>query len=207
MKTLILYATRHGQTRKVAEYLGAALRSRAIEADVVDIAAVGGTLALPGYAAAVLAAPVHIGKHKDMVPFVRRHRSALETLPCAFVSVSGSQATAEHPGTPADARARAVAGVQKSLDDFFRQTGWRPAHVLPVAGALLFSKYNFLVRFVVRAIVRRAGAPIDLHVDREYTDWAALDRFADALAVSLRAPPPAERTPPAALGEARGTAP
>ncbi len=209
MKIVILYATREGQTRKVAERLGAALRARAVAADVVDIAtADGGPLPLEGYAAAVLAAPVHYGKHKEMVPFVRRHGAALASLPCAFVSVSGSQATAENPAVAPEMRARAADSVQHAIESFFAETGWRPAHVLPVAGAMLYTQYNFFIRFMIRWISRRAGVPVaETLVDREYTDWAALDRFAAALVLSLREPPPAARTSPAAPGESSRTGP
>ena len=209
MNIVILYATREGQTRKVAEHLAAALRARDVAADVIDIATVDGArgepLPLDGYAAAILAAPVHYGKHKEMAPFVRRHRAALDGLPCAFLSVSGSQATADNPLVPAPARARAAASAQHTIEAFFRDTGWRPAHVLPVAGAMLYTQYGFFTRLMIRLIQRSSGIVVDATVDHEYTDWAALDRFADALVVSLRAPAPAERTPPAAPGESRGT--
>jgi len=208
MKIVILYATREGQTRKVAEHLAAALRGRDVDADVVDIATADGeALPLDGYAAAIVAAPVHYGKHKEMAPFVRRHRAALESLPCAFLSVSGSQASAENPAVPPEARARAAASAQNAIEAFFRDTGWRPAHVLPVAGAMLYTQYGFFIRLMIRLIQRSSGIPVDATVDHEYTDWAALDRFADALLVSLRAPPPVERTPRAAPGESRGTGP
>lgn len=198
MKIVIFYATREGQTRKIAEHLGGALGARGVTADVVDIAKVAGEpLTLDRYAAAILAAPVHYGKHKELAPFVRRHRAALATLPCAFLSVSGAQATAENPAVAADARARAAANVQQAIEAFFAETGWRPAHVLPVAGALRYSQYNFFIRFVIRRITRSAGVPVaETLADREYTDWAALDRFADALVAGLHEATPSATPPP-----------
>ena len=208
MKIVILYATREGQTRKIAEHLGGALGARGVTADVVDIAKVADeALTLDRYAAAILAAPVHYGKHKEMTPFVRRHRAALESLPCAFLSVSGSQASAENPAVPAPARARAAASAQQAIEGFFRDTGWRPAHVLAVAGAMLYTQYSFFIRLMIRLIQRSSGIPVDATVDHEYTDWAALDRFADAFVVSLRAPPPVEGTPTAAPDASRGIGP
>jgi menaquinone-dependent protoporphyrinogen oxidase len=48
---------------------------------------------------------------------------------------------------------------------------------LPVAGALAYSRYNFIIRFVMKQIARKAGAPTDTSRDYELTDWPTLDRF------------------------------
>ena len=68
------------------------------------------------------------------------------------------------------------------IDVFVRDTGWRPEHALSVAGALAYSKYSLLVRFLMKQIARRAGAPTDTSRDYEFTDWQALDRFVGGLA-------------------------
>jgi len=63
-----------------------------------------------------------------------------------------------------------------------RKTGWHPARVELVAGALPYSKYNFLIRYVMRRIAAKEGGDTDTSHDYEYTDWEAVDRFArDAL--------------------------
>jgi menaquinone-dependent protoporphyrinogen oxidase len=46
-----------------------------------------------------------------------------------------------------------------------------------VAGALAYSKYNFFIKLVMKAIARKAGGPTDTSRDYEFTDWPALDRF------------------------------
>jgi menaquinone-dependent protoporphyrinogen oxidase len=53
--------------------------------------------------------------------------------------------------------------------------------VKPVAGALLYTKYNFIVRFVMKQIVKKKSGSTDTSRDHEYTDWAALDRFVEDL--------------------------
>ena len=63
------------------------------------------------------------------------------------------------------------------IDVFIEETGWRPARALPVAGALAYSRYNFIIKFLMKRIARKAGAPTDTSRDYELTDWAALDRF------------------------------
>jgi len=58
--------------------------------------------------------------------------------------------------------------------------------VKPIAGALLYTKYNFIVRFIMKRIARQAGAATDTSKDYEYTDWAALSRFIDEFVKELR---------------------
>jgi menaquinone-dependent protoporphyrinogen oxidase len=162
MRIAILYATREGHTRKVAEYLSRALVTRGIDVEIRDLQTLSETLSLADFGGAILAASVHYGKHEDeMVAFVRAHRAALEQVPCAFLSVSGSQATAELPSTTQQLRAESVAKVQKTLDTFFAKTGWHPPRVLPVVGALAYARYNFVIRFIIRWIARRSGQSID----------------------------------------------
>jgi menaquinone-dependent protoporphyrinogen oxidase len=62
------------------------------------------------------------------------------------------------------------------IKTFLSETGWHPTRVLAVAGALTYSKYNFLLRFIMKRIARRAGASTDTSRDHEFTDWAAVDR-------------------------------
>ena len=69
----------------------------------------------------------------------------------------------------------------------------RPAHVLPVAGALAYSQYNFIIRFVMKRIARKAGAPTDTSRDYEFTDWSTLDSFIKEAALSVDAVAPAGR--------------
>jgi menaquinone-dependent protoporphyrinogen oxidase len=88
----------------------------------------------------------------------------------------------ENANRPEAERQQAAADVQRMLNVFYTQTGWHPDRVLPVAGALAYSKYNFIVRAIMRRIARKAGAPTDTSSDYEFTNWAAVDRLAGELA-------------------------
>jgi menaquinone-dependent protoporphyrinogen oxidase len=57
--------------------------------------------------------------------------------------------------------------------------GWHPSKVRAAAGALSYTKYNFLVRFVMKRIAKAQGASTDTSRDHELTDWEALDRIVD----------------------------
>jgi menaquinone-dependent protoporphyrinogen oxidase len=183
----VFYATREGQTQRIAEHVAAGFRRHGFEVEIGNVrekAAIG----LDHLSAAVLAASVHVDRHEsEMVTFVKRHRTELERLPVAFVSVSLSEAGVERAGATAEQRAQASAAVHALIEKFVRQTGWRPRRVKPVAGALLYTKYNPLIRFVMKQIVKRAGGDTDTSRDYEYTDWVALDRFVEEFVREIQA--------------------
>jgi menaquinone-dependent protoporphyrinogen oxidase len=182
----ILYATREGQTERIADRVAAGLRARGLDAEVKNLRNHADGVQLDDYAAAILAASVHGGRHEpEIVRFVREHRDKLESMPSAFLSVTLSEAGAERPGTTPEEHARFVTDVREMLDRFFAETGWRPAHVKPVAGALMYSKYNFLIRFVMKRIAKQSGGSTDTSRDHDYTDWVALDHFVDELAAEF----------------------
>ena len=184
MKSIcIFYATREGHTRRIAEHVAAELRLRGFAVEVTNVRDHAAGNSLHTCTAAILAASVHAGRHvPEMLQFVKAHRGELACLPTAFLSVTLSEAGAERSDATPEEHAQFVADVQKVLDRFFAETGWHPQHVKPVAGALLYTQYNFLIRFVLKHIAKQAGGSTDTSRDHEYTDWVALEQFVAALA-------------------------
>lgn len=176
----VLYATRSGHTRRIAEHIASNLRGRGLNVELNNVGKLQGSICLLNYCGAVLAASVHMGAHEhEMVKFVKDHLLELNEIPTAFVSVTLTEKGVERPESSPEERARFSADVQNVIDRFFADTGWRPERVKPVAGALLYTKYNLLLRFVMRQIAKSAHADVDTSHDYEYTDWTALDRFVE----------------------------
>ena len=75
------------------------------------------------------------------------------------------------------------------VEDFKRATGWAPQCVATFAGALRYSSYNPFIRFLMKLIVGAAGGETDTSGDYEYTDWAAVDRYAQDFALRLERAP------------------
>src|SRR4051812_7080331 len=150
-RVIVLYATREGQTKKVACRIGATLQDRGFEIDVENVRSVRGDEPLGGYRTAVLAASLHANGHeREMVAFARRYRNELQWMHATFVSVSLSEAGAEDERRSTEERAHFATDVARTLHAFEAETGWRPSRIEPVAGALAYSKYNLIVRFVMR---------------------------------------------------------
>lgn len=185
----VFYATREGQARKVAERVGVALVSRGLEVAVHDVSDRDAVAALARSEATVLVGSVHLGKHeRELIAFVRAHRARLDAVPGAFLSVCGAESGFES-GASAEARAKAAARVSEQLRAFTDATGWHPAHVRPVAGALVYTHYNPLVRWIMKKIAESEGLPTDTSRDYELTDWLAVDDFARMLAEEMHAAP------------------
>jgi menaquinone-dependent protoporphyrinogen oxidase len=185
----ILYATRDGQTRRFAEHIATSLRERGFDVALAHLGEFGAGIRASDYSGAVLAASVRCGEHeREMVKFVKDHLKELHEMPAAFISVTLTEAGVERPESSPEERARFAADVERVLDWFFKETGWRPAQVKPVAGALMYTKYNLLLRLIMKHMARSAHADTDTSRDHEYTDWAALDRFVDEFACQLSSP-------------------
>jgi menaquinone-dependent protoporphyrinogen oxidase len=180
MRIAVFYATREGHTRRIAEHIAATLAT--VDVDVFDVKTLQEPVDWSRYQAACIAASVHLGHHEhEMADFVRRHRDALEGLSAAFLSVTLSEAGAEDPNATSVRREQSAADAQRMIAVFLEETGWRPARTLAVAGALAYSRYSPIVRFVMKRIARKAGASTDTSHDHEFTNWAALDRFVNDL--------------------------
>jgi len=185
-RVAVLFATREGHAKRIAERIVFDLLSLGFDSDLLAVKR-HLPFDLNHYSAALLVASVHAGHHeKEMVRFVRDHKQELETIPTAFVSVTLSEAGAEMAEKSPAEHAQFVRDVDLMLGRFFCETRWLPSVAKPVAGALLYTHYNFLVRMVMKNIARKAGASTDTSRDYDYTNWPDLDKFVGDFTARLR---------------------
>ena len=184
-RIVVLYATTDGQTGRIARHVAAALSTEGVEAQVVDAAAPAPGFSLDGADAAVVAGSIRMGRHQRALTRLVRSRAAeLARIPGAFLSVSLSAARATEP---------ARRDVRKCIARFIEETGWTPDTILPVAGALLYSRYGFFLKRVMRFISRANGGDTDWSRDYEYTDWGRLTSFAQDFARAVQKRPDWQR--------------
>ncbi|THE63897.1 protoporphyrinogen oxidase [Salinadaptatus halalkaliphilus] len=168
-RVLVCYASSEGQTATIADRMRAVLEREGDAVDRVDLAAVPADLDVGSYDGVVVGASIHRGSHqRNATAFVRSHRETLNRLPSAFFSVS---LTAAHDA-PEDRRP-----ATDLLEAFLAETGWNPDTTLSVAGALKYSEYGLLTRFVMRHIAGKTGRDTDTSRDYEYTDWDDVEAF------------------------------
>lgn len=177
---LVLYATREGQSRKIAERVAECLRAKQYVVQLWDTAEIPAAFDLETFGGVVMVASVHRGTHeRETISFVEKHREQLATMPAAFLSVSLSQAGADDPNASAEKRAQAAADARQMLERFFEKTQWQPGLAWPIAGALVYSMYGPITKFVMKRIAKSMGGPTDVSRDYEFTDWPTLDHYID----------------------------
>ena len=166
---LVLYGTTDGHTAKVAGALADTLRGKGAAVDVIDAATAAPRA--DRYAGVIVAASVHGGRYQRAVRrWVQQNRDALAGRPTAFVSVCLGVLQWQ-PEVQRE--------VNATVERFLMATGWRPTRATSIAGALAYSKYGWLKRWIMRRIAEKAGGATDTSRDYEYTDWQALRAFAE----------------------------
>lgn len=190
-RILVLYSSHDGQTRRIAGRIAQVLERAGHEAELCSDAAPDAGRAIGARDGVVIGGPVRFGRFAPRLQsLVGSRKQILNALPSAFFAVCLSAAG---PGANLEVARGYVDGLR-------RRTGWEPADTAIFAGALPYSKYNPLLRLVMRFIVSRAGGDTDTSRDYEYTDWDAVDRFAARFAAKFATP---AVTPPPA-GKAAG---
>lgn len=165
---LIAYATTEGQTRKVAQAVADVVTGRGDDARLVDLVEAPKNLDPADFDVVFVAASIHAGHYQSAARhFVRSHADKLAVRPSAFISVSLSAVAGEQGGEE---------DAERCARKFLDETGWAPREVYHAAGALRFSRYDFLKKWIMRQIARSHGYRTHGE-DVEFTDWRALDTF------------------------------
>ena len=176
---LVLYASTHGHTTKIAQRIAEALEHAGA---TVDLRRAGAKDAPTphDYAAVVVGGSIHAGHHqRELARWARAHATSLTAMPSAFFSVCLSAA---------DDTDEARATTRKYVDDFVEETGWTPRRTATFAGALQYLEYDFFTRLLIKMMMRRQGHPTDTGQDYDYTDWDAVWRFGGEIAALLPTP-------------------
>jgi menaquinone-dependent protoporphyrinogen oxidase len=180
---LIVYGTTEGHTAKIASFIADVGRNAGHDVEVRHGGLDGAGAGLGAFDAIIVGASVHETRHQKYIrEFIRSHREWLEKIPSAFfqVCLTSVKRDEEH-----------VRQATEVVEHMTRETGWKPARVGLFAGALLYTQYNWMKRFVLKLIVKREGGDLDTSKDYEYTDWEQVrvwsQEFFGSLASSPRA--------------------
>jgi menaquinone-dependent protoporphyrinogen oxidase len=179
---LVLYASTHGHTAKIATRIADALEHAGATVDLRRADAKDDP-SPHEYEAVVAGASIHMGHHqRELVRWARAHATSLSAMPSAFFSVCLSAA---------DDTDEARAVTRRYVDEFVEETGWMPRETASFAGALQYLEYDFFTRLLIKMMMHRGGHPTDTSQDYDYTDWDAVWRFGGQVAAMLPTPTPA----------------
>ncbi|WP_127960293.1 menaquinone-dependent protoporphyrinogen IX dehydrogenase [Serratia microhaemolytica] len=166
MKALILYSSRDGQTRIIAEQIAARLRSSR-DCDLLDLHQCDDVL-LENYQQVVVGASVRYGRfHPTLMKFATRYATQLNQMPTAFFAVNLTARKPDKCSPETNAYTR----------KFLQQSPWRPQQCAVFAGALRYPRYRWLDRVMIRLIMKMTGGETDTSKEVEYTDWDQVSVF------------------------------
>ena len=169
MHVLIVYGSKEGQTAKIAERMAQIIRNRDLQASIYSGKEIPADFATDGFDAAIVGGSIHIAKYPAYLrEFVTKHRDWLNKVPSAFFTVC--MAIQSHNAAEREE-------AENFGKNFIETTQWRPALVETFAGAVKYTQYNFITRFIMKRITKREGGSTDTSQDHEYTDWDAVARF------------------------------
>jgi len=178
---LIIYGTTYGQTERIARRITDRLTAHGHGVCMYKGDCLPKHLRVGDYDACLIAGSIIRGRYQRYIRnFARRHKDDLNRTRSAFVSVSG---TAQ--GSLQQARAY--------IDEFIQETGWDPRFTASFGGAMAYTQYGPVLRWVTKIISRRRGGPTDTSRDHEFTDWEAVDRFTERVSKALAPSPKQER--------------
>ncbi len=172
---LLVFATREGQTEKVADRIAWRLRAAGKNVRILNAADRSiGHLDFSRFDRLVFGASMHAGGlEKEIVLLINDRREEIERLPRSLFIVLLSAATRD-PVRRAESLADARAKIDDQLKVPFED-------VEMIAGALRYSRYVWPMRWLMRRIARKEGGDTDTSRDYEYTDWKQVEAYAGRL--------------------------
>ena len=166
---LILYGTSEGHTEKVATIIANTLTDLRCDVDVIQAGTVDPAVAK--YDGVIIAASIHGSRFQPaLVDCVRKHAAEIAARPNALVEVCLSILNKSDPTV--------LAKLDAIVDDLATETRWRPDIIKRVAGAMPYTKFSLLIRWIVKSIIGEATGATDTSRDYVYTDWDDVRAFA-----------------------------
>ena len=171
MQILILYGSMEGQTKKIAQHIGDRLQDKGHEITLLSAEHLPADFSPDHFDAAIIGASIHMNRYPKFInKFIASRLDWLNRTTTGFFTVCMAIRSDNQ-----QSRDQAVAYGES----FLKQAGWRPALKATFAGAVKYTQYNFLTRYIMKRISRHEGGSTDTSQDHEYTDWAAVERFVD----------------------------
>jgi menaquinone-dependent protoporphyrinogen oxidase len=166
----LFYATRDGQSRRIAERIADRLAVQGIVVLPQNLALVSASP--PDVAAAQLVVVVAAVRYGFPLPEAEQFLADYQKLsnPPQLVLLSVNL-TARKPGKDT---AEGNVYLRKSI----ARHRLAPAFALAIAGRLDYSRYGFWDRQLIRFIMRLTGGPTDPATSIEYTPWHVVDEVA-----------------------------
>lgn len=176
MQVLILYLSRDGQTKKIAEFMKNQLISgqNSVKVCLASLKEKANYTQqeLAAFDVIMIGASIRYG-HFDPIleQFVQQHAAILNQKLTAFFSVNLTARKADK-NTPE---------TNPYTRKFLAKIAWKPTIAKVFAGALLYPRYRFFDRIMIQFIMRITGGETDIRKEVEYTNWQDVMKFVQEL--------------------------
>ncbi|WP_040977378.1 menaquinone-dependent protoporphyrinogen IX dehydrogenase [Necropsobacter massiliensis] len=168
METLILYSSRDGQTKKIADFIAMELGGNVSVQSLHDVQ----ETSLVRAERIIIGASIRYGHfERTLDNFVKKQTALLNKKPSAFfgVNLTARKAGKDTPQTNVYVR------------KFLQRIHWKPKQAAVFAGALRYPRYRFFDRIMIQLIMKLTGGETDPTKEIEYTDWQKVRAFAEKL--------------------------
>ena len=170
MKSLIIYSSTDGQTKKICEVI----RENFNNKEFIEILPLEDAfhLNINNYDQIIVGASIRYGNYKsNLFKFIKYNIKILETKKNAFFSVN-VVARKNEKNTP---------DTNPYIKKFLKKTNWRPKKIEVFAGKVDYPNYNLFNKLVIRLIMFITKGPTDISHSYEFTDWAKVKKFSKEL--------------------------
>ena len=169
-KTLIIYSTTDGHTKKICNYISEKLeqnfKSKIISLDKSK------NIDLTKYDLIIVGASIRYGKHKpELYSFIQRNQAHLNSIDSAFFSVNAV----------ARKNSKSSTDTNPYMLKFLKNTNWEPKSLAVFAGKIDYSKYKVLDKVMIRFIMWLTDGPTNISNAHEFTDWNRVELFCKTL--------------------------
>jgi len=173
MKTVVVYASKYGSTKGIAEFIAEKLQQWRILAEVQDVETIHD---LEGFDAVVIGSAVYMGHWtKEATEFVRRNRAVLSNR-AVWLFSSGPLVLGSGISSTNDPKLE-----PKEIAEFREAINPKDHRVF--FGALDPSKLGFAHRMVAKMPAARA-----LFREGDFRNWNDIEAWASSIARALEAP-------------------
>ena len=165
-RLMVVYASRYGQTEKIAQRIADVAKREGMACEIAEVA----NASTPDdFSDVVIAGSVYFGSYaRSLSRYVRQNLATLAKRHTAFATVCNEV-------------------EQAPAGKFLRAAAWTPDTTATFAGALRYTRYGWFIRFVASRAARAHGADADTSRDFEYTDWHAVEAFARTFLAEAKA--------------------
>jgi menaquinone-dependent protoporphyrinogen oxidase len=164
---LILYSTTDGHTLAICRRVGEVVEQEGHRVTLQCIDEVPGIDIAP-YDKVVVGARIRYGKHTPQVfDFARTHKQALDVKPNAFFTVN-VVARKPEKNTPE---------TNPYMRKFLARSAWRPKELAVFAGRIVYARYGWRDRMIIRFIMWMTKGPTAPDTDVDFTDWKKVEAF------------------------------